>query len=233
MRRRAALERGQATVELVGVLPLVVVLGFAVWQAAVAGQAMWMAGAAARAAARAAAVGAGARAGGRHRPGARGARRAAAATGGRAAGARGRRRWGSGHGPDSGGARRERRGFHDRGGALRASGAVRRASGQATVELVGVLPLAVLVALVGGQLLAAGAARELAGNAAEAGAAAILQGQDPEAAARDALPGWSDDHADVRVTGRVVRVRLRPVAVVPGIADRLAATVVADAGPAS
>ena len=46
--------------------------------------------------------------------------------------------------------------------------------GQATVELVGVLPLAVLVALVVGQLLAAGAARELAGNAAEAGAAAML-----------------------------------------------------------
>src|SRR3954452_20814809 len=59
---KAASERGQATVELVGVLPLVVVLGFAVWQAAVAGQALWMAGAgargaAARAAARAAAVG--------------------------------------------------------------------------------------------------------------------------------------------------------------------------------
>ena len=51
-------ERGQATVELVGVLPLVVVLGFAVWQAAVAGPALWMAGAAARAAARAEALGA-------------------------------------------------------------------------------------------------------------------------------------------------------------------------------
>jgi len=51
-------ERGQATVELVGVLPLVVVLGFAVWQAAVAGQALWMAGVAARAAARAEALGA-------------------------------------------------------------------------------------------------------------------------------------------------------------------------------
>jgi hypothetical protein len=45
-------ERGQATVELVGVLPLVVVLGFAVWQA------LWLAGAAARAAARAEALGA-------------------------------------------------------------------------------------------------------------------------------------------------------------------------------
>jgi hypothetical protein len=106
------------------------------------------------------------------------------------------------------------------------------ARGQATVELVGMLPLAALVALAVGQLLAAGAAHELAGNAAEAGAAAILQGTDPGAAAHDALPGWSDDRVDVRVSGRVVRVRLRPVPVIPGVADRLAATVVADAGPA-
>src|SRR4051794_40414098 len=55
---KAASERGQATVELVGVLPLLCVLGFAVWQAAVAGQALWLAGAAARAAARAEALGA-------------------------------------------------------------------------------------------------------------------------------------------------------------------------------
>jgi len=51
-------ERGQATVEFVAVLPLVAVVGFAVWQAAVTGQAMWLAGAAARAAARAEAIGA-------------------------------------------------------------------------------------------------------------------------------------------------------------------------------
>jgi hypothetical protein len=50
-------ERGQASVELVAVLPLLVMLGFAVWQAAVAGQAMWLAGSAARAAARAEALG--------------------------------------------------------------------------------------------------------------------------------------------------------------------------------
>lgn len=105
--------------------------------------------------------------------------------------------------------------------------------GQATVELVGILPLAVLVALVVGQLLAAGAARELAGNAAEAGAAAILQGGDPKREARDALPGWSEDRAEIRVAGREVRVRLRPLAVIPAVADRLAATVVADAGPES
>src|SRR3954468_2418124 len=40
-------ERGQASVELVALLPLLVALGFAVWQAAVAGQAMWLAGSAA------------------------------------------------------------------------------------------------------------------------------------------------------------------------------------------
>jgi hypothetical protein len=105
------------------------------------------------------------------------------------------------------------------------------ARGQATVEVVGILPLAVLVALVVGQLLAAGAARELAGNAAEAGAAAILQGTDPAQAARAALPGWSAGRATVRVSGREVHVRLRPVGVVPGVADRLVATAVADAGP--
>jgi hypothetical protein len=57
-----ARERGQATVELVALLPLVAVLAGALWQAAVAGQAVWLAGSAARAAARASAVGADARA---------------------------------------------------------------------------------------------------------------------------------------------------------------------------
>lgn len=55
-------ERGQATVELVALLPLVAVLAGVLWQAAVAGQAVWLAGSAARAAARASAVGADARA---------------------------------------------------------------------------------------------------------------------------------------------------------------------------
>jgi hypothetical protein len=53
-----ARERGQATVELVALLPLMAVLAAALWQAAVAGQAVWLAGSAARAAARASAVGA-------------------------------------------------------------------------------------------------------------------------------------------------------------------------------
>jgi hypothetical protein len=48
--------RGQATVELVALLPLLAVLLGVLWQAAVAGQAVWLAGSAARAAARATAV---------------------------------------------------------------------------------------------------------------------------------------------------------------------------------
>jgi hypothetical protein len=48
---------GQAAVELVAVLPLVALVALALWQLAVAGQAAWLSGAAARAAARAHAVG--------------------------------------------------------------------------------------------------------------------------------------------------------------------------------
>ena len=59
-RRRS--ESGQASVELVALLPLIAVVGVALYQAVVAGQAAWMAGASARAAARASAVGGDARA---------------------------------------------------------------------------------------------------------------------------------------------------------------------------
>jgi hypothetical protein len=51
-------QSGQATVETVALLPLVVLVGALLWQTVVAGQALWLSGAAARAAARAAAVGA-------------------------------------------------------------------------------------------------------------------------------------------------------------------------------
>jgi hypothetical protein len=117
--------------------------------------------------------------------------------------------------------------------ARAAASPARGLAGQATVELVALLPLAALVALAIGQFLAAGAAGELAGNAAEAGAAAILQGADPAAAARAALPGWSRERATVRVDGRRVEVRLRPRVVAPVLADRLEATATADAGPPS
>jgi hypothetical protein len=54
---RARAEHGQASVELVALLPLIAVLAAALWQAVLAGEAAWLAGSAARAAARAEAVG--------------------------------------------------------------------------------------------------------------------------------------------------------------------------------
>jgi hypothetical protein len=115
--------------------------------------------------------------------------------------------------------------------AATATPRVRSAAGQASVELVALLPLAALVALAIGQLLAAGSARELAGNAAEAGAAALLQGTDPAAAARGALAGWARERATVRVAGRRVEVQVRPRTVIPVLAGRLEASATADAGP--
>ena len=67
----------------------------------------------------------------------------------------------------------------------------RRQRGQATVELVAMLPLLFVVAFAAAQLLMAGAAAEYAGHAAEAGAVALLEGRDAAAAARSAVPGWS------------------------------------------
>ena len=103
--------------------------------------------------------------------------------------------------------------------------------GQASVELLGILPLALLIALAIAQFLAAGSARELAGNAAEAGAAALLQGTDPTEAARNALPGWSRDRATIDISGHRVEIHVRPRTVIPLVANHLEAHASADAGP--
>ena len=57
MRPRPSEQRGQASVELVAVLPVVAVLGLLAWQGVATGYAAWLAAGAARAAARANAVG--------------------------------------------------------------------------------------------------------------------------------------------------------------------------------
>lgn len=110
---------------------------------------------------------------------------------------------------------------------------LRAEAGQAAVELVALAPVIVAVVLAAAQLLAAGAARELADHAAEAGAVALLQESDPRAAAREAVPGWSRGRVVVRVDARRVRVRLRPRAFLPGLAGLLKASGEADAGPRS
>jgi hypothetical protein len=105
-----------------------------------------------------------------------------------------------------------------------------RERGQATVELVAMLPVCVAVAFAIAQLLMAGAASDYAGHAAEAGAVALLEGGDPAQAARDAVPGWSRSSLDVRVRGRSVQVTVRPTRLVPPLADLLTAHARARAG---
>lgn len=99
--------------------------------------------------------------------------------------------------------------------------------GQSTVEVVAVMPLLVAVALAVAQVLAAGAARDVAATAASAGAMALLQGADPERAARAAAPGA---RLRVEVEGRAVRVTVRPARIVPPLARALEAESVARTG---
>lgn len=105
--------------------------------------------------------------------------------------------------------------------------------GQAIVEFVALLPLFAAVALAVLQVLAAGAAEELAGHAAQSAAVAVAQGRDGAAAARAALPGWARDRLEVVVARTRVTVRLTPPSLLPGLGQRLRATAVADAGPAT
>src|SRR5436309_2255006 len=110
--------------------------------------------------------------------------------------------------------------------------ATRSQRGQATVELVAMLPLMLVAGLAILQLLAAGAAWELAPHAAEAGAVAIAEGGDGAAAARAALPGWSRAGLKVEVRrSRLVEVALRPPSPLPALADLLEVHAHADAGP--
>jgi pilus assembly protein CpaE len=98
---------------------------------------------------------------------------------------------------------------------------MRAQAGQASVELLGTLPAALLVGLFCFQLLAVGYAAALAGGAAEAGALAAAAGTDPREAVRESLPGWSRARASVEVGEQRVEVRLRPPSPLRMLADRL------------
>ncbi len=101
--------------------------------------------------------------------------------------------------------------------------------GQASVELVALLPVLVVVVAAVVQVLAAGTARERASAAAEAGAVALLQDTDPQAAIEAAL-GGSVERSSFTIDRRKVRVTVRPRAFAPGLGAMLAATSTADAG---
>jgi hypothetical protein len=106
-----------------------------------------------------------------------------------------------------------------------------RDEGQATVEFVALLPLLLIAALAGAALIAAHAAGEQAGQAAQAGAMALLKGGDPRAAARRALPSAARRRAAIEIRGRRVTVRVRPDLPLPALERSLTGTATADAGP--
>lgn len=106
---------------------------------------------------------------------------------------------------------------------------MRRAGGQASVELVAIVPLLFAVALAAYAVLAAGRASTAAGAAAEAAAVAVLQGADAERAARHSLAGWPRSATTVQVRGGRVRIHVRPW--FPLFAGLLTASAEADAGP--
>jgi len=92
------------------------------------------------------------------------------------------------------------------------------ARGQASVELVAVIPFLLLSALVAAQLALAGYALWSAGIAARAGARAENVGDDGGAAARRALPGILREGAKVEA-GPPIRVRVRAPSLVPGLPE--------------
>lgn len=97
---------------------------------------------------------------------------------------------------------------------------MRERSGQASVELLAILPVLVVCALIAAQALSAGWALWSAASAARAGARAEHVGGDGERAARRALPGRLRREATVRGPAegeRELRVSVRPPALIEGL----------------
>jgi Flp pilus assembly protein TadG len=100
-------------------------------------------------------------------------------------------------------------------------GRLRERDGQAAVEMMGALPVVLLLGLVVLQLLAVGYSSVMAGQAAESAALAVADGGAPEDAARAAVPGWSRAGMRVKVSEGRVEVSMRPPAALDALARRL------------
>jgi pilus assembly protein CpaE len=102
--------------------------------------------------------------------------------------------------------------------------------GQASVELVVLLPLVAGLVLACWQLVLAGQASALAGTAARAGARAAAVGSDPAVAARAVLPSGWGRRVELRQSGSgAVTVRIVVPSVVGGVTPfRVSATVAVD-----
>ena len=106
-----------------------------------------------------------------------------------------------------------------------------REAGQATVELIALLPLLVTVTLGLFTFLAADRAHEQAAEAAHAGARALLNDRDPQEAACTALGRSPRCSRGVRVIGRSVKVTVRPQGPFKRLNRSLEAVETAKAGP--
>ncbi len=232
---------GQASVSFIATLPALIAVCAVLAQIAAVGWSAWSAAGAARAAARAELIGADAeaaaeaalpgplanraeveRAGERMRV--RGASAAAAAP---AAGDRG---WGHRRARSAGW--RERFGGVGWRRGVSSRRRFREAEGQAQVELVAVIPLAICLAAVILQLLAVGYSQSLADGAAEAGAYALAAGLPADEAALAALPRWAAKHADIETGGGRVEVSVQPPSLLDVVGKRLVVDSSAWARPA-
>src|SRR3954452_3844477 len=93
--------------------------------------------------------------------------------------------------------------------------------GQAAVELMGALPVVLLLGLVVLQLLAVGYASVIAGQAPESAALAVAGGGEAEDAARAAVPGWSRARMHVELRDGRVQVSMKPPTAIDALARKL------------
>jgi hypothetical protein len=106
---------------------------------------------------------------------------------------------------------------------------IRAELGQASVELVAVVPFVLLCAAVAWQLALAGQTAWLCANAARVAARAEAVGRDGPAAARSALPAPFRQGLEVaRPGGRAVRVRVRMPFLLPRWSTPIAVSASAD-----
>lgn len=97
----------------------------------------------------------------------------------------------------------------------------RAAGGQASLELLAMVPAMVVGAMIALQLAITGYALHLADGAAEAGALAVAAGTNPKRAAQAAMPGWAAGGMDVSVGGGQVEVSVRPPSPHPALSAAL------------
>lgn len=107
--------------------------------------------------------------------------------------------------------------------AVLAAGWLRRERGSASVELMGMMPLLLLAAFAGWQILLVAFTATSAENAARTASRAESRGEGGEQAGREAVSTWLRDGTTVEVDGTKATVRIRVPIVVPLISsDQLA-----------